>query len=98
LLKGTELPDAFFFAEWLEFPPHTCPTELRVLHDLTFAGYQVKLALNNTEYADYLSLGVGFGAHVAGDFAGFFPGGYLTKQVNWVDVWPLMTAVDAYVW
>ncbi|MEE4248729.1 MAG: hypothetical protein V2I33_25400 [Kangiellaceae bacterium] len=39
LLKGTELPDAFYFAEWLAYAPKPCPNELRVLHDMTFAGY-----------------------------------------------------------
>jgi len=74
-----------------------------------YAGYQFKYAqledtagnspFNACQYA------LGFGAHVAADYAGFYPGGYLgnghspngATWRNWISLWPFMTVVDAYV-
>jgi len=76
-----------------------------------FAGYQVHLAqelINNGTVppnAEFnpLQFALGFGAHVAGDGAGFYPGGYLGNGhvtpglVNWVSLWQFMTTVDSHM-
>jgi hypothetical protein len=99
LLSGTEMPDAFFFGAYVV--GGDC-SGLVPLHSLVFAGYLLQTALNRTsvsaaERKAGVELAKGFGAHVAMDAAGFFPGGYLKKSSNWIATWPLMTAVDAYV-
>lgn len=95
LLAGTEMPDAFFFAN--QVTPSQC-TGLGELHDIVYGSYLVKQAMKEGQYLD---LALGFGAHVTGDFAGFYPGGYLGRggagTTDWVAVWPFMTAIDSYV-
>lgn len=109
LIVGTDLPDAFYFG--LFITGSTC-TQARGLHNLEFAGYQVKLAMQEQQQAvhqdpsfDALQYALGFGAHVAGDFAGFYPGAYLgnghspngPSWRNWISLWQFMTVVDAHV-
>lgn len=54
---------------------------------------------------DALQYAIGFGAHVTGDTAGFYPNAYLGNGHspngptwrNWISLWQFMTTVDAHV-
>ena len=103
LLAGTEMPDAFFFGSFVD--PSIC-LGFGELHDIHFATYMLLAARNmsTNSSSDLVRFAEGYGAHIVADFAGFWPGGYLGNGhmqtpsiVNWVSLWPFMTAVDSYV-
>jgi hypothetical protein len=97
--SGAMMPDAFLFGDFVLPSSDNC-TAFSNLHNFEFATF---MALNGDRA--YQSFYEGYGLHIAADFAGFWPGGYLgnggmganSTSVNWISVWPFMTAVDAFV-
>lgn len=96
------MPDAFFFGNFVADEAASC-NGLQELHNPNFATFMAlqARALGNDELMDFAN---GYGSHIVADVAGFFPGGFLgngffpvASSVNWVSVWPYMTAVDAFV-
>lgn len=100
LLSGTDMPDAFFFGDFVD--SGAC-VGLAELHDAAFATFMTIEAIK-TGSQELIDFSLGYGAHIVGDFAGFFPGGFLgngffpnSSFVNWVSLWPYMTSVDSLV-
>jgi len=95
--QGADAPDAFYFANFAQFP--TCEVPIENMHNLVTAGYFLQYTLVNHSPLEYVAIAAGFGSHMIADYVGFHPrGGLLGSTVpSYVSTFPYMTAIDALV-
>lgn len=103
LLSGTEMPDAFFFVNFLSpltAAPVACQGwDLSSLHSPILAGYLYRMAPQfTTSTFNALEFAVGFGMHVSADAAGFYTGGYLGTGWGIQGYQPLPAGANTMNW